>query len=169
MYMLDDFGVLLSRKVGRKTAIKLNPDPVYGNLYVSKLVNKVMRDGKKAIAYNHIVLPALANIKDKHGEDPCQVLADAINNVRPSVELARASARSHYSVPTPIKPARSLSMAFRFLVDAARKQSKTGRVSDVLYRVLYDAANNRGAAVERKNNLHSAAAANNAFKAFDGR
>lgn len=164
--MSDDFSLLRERKIGKRRKSDIAPDAVYGNLYVSKLINKLMKGGNKSVVYNRVVLPALALIKERHEEDPCQVLANAITQVRPSVELSRASPKSHYQVPVEIKPDRALSMAIRFIADAARKQAKTEQMYKVLCRVIHDSANNRGAAIEKKNNLHSAAAANTAFKAF---
>ncbi len=165
--MSDDFAIIQSRVVGRisrkhKTTIK--PDPVYKNLHVQYLTNVLMKNGEKSIAYTKVVLPALRMIQENHNEDPCQVLATALMQVRPRVELRKLRAGSHHQVPMEVKPRRALSKSARFIVDAMSNRKSGKRAAVRLYEVLWDSANSRGSAFSRKEEQHKAAEANNAFR-----
>ena len=151
--------------VGRKRQYLLMPDPVYNSLDVSLLTNVLMKGGNKSVVYQRIVLPALSLIKSKHGEDPCDILSSAFAQARPALELRKLSATSHYQVPCEIKAHRSYSMSVRFIANAARKRSGK-KMCESLYQAIWDAANGRGDAVERKENMRRSAEANTAFKSF---
>jgi ribosomal protein S7 len=165
--MSDDFAIIQSRVVGRisrrrKTNIK--PDPVYNNLHVQYLTNILMKNGEKSIAYTKVVLPALQMLKDNHNEDPCQILATALMQVRPRVELRKLRVGSHHQVPVEVKPRRALSKSARFIVDAMASRKAGKRAAVRLYEVLWDSANSRGPAFNRKEEQHKSAEANNAFR-----
>lgn len=164
--MSSDFELIQSRVVGAKRKNPIRPDAVYKNLHVSLLTNMLMKGGNKSVVYNKVVLPALQMIKDQKSEEPCQILQDALDQTRPSVELGRPFARSHHQVPMNVKPARALSRGMKFIIQAAGANKGRKSMAERLYEVLWDSANGRGPAVERKETVHKAAAANNAFKAF---
>lgn len=164
--MSADFEIIQNRIVGAKRKNPIKPDAVYNNLHVSLLTNMLMKDGNKSVVYNKVVLPALQMIKDRKSEEPCQVLQDALDQARPSVELGRPFSGSHHQVPMNVKPARALSRGMKFIIHAATSIKGKKSTAEKLYEVLWDSANGRGAAVERKEGVHKAAAANNAFKAF---
>ncbi|NQV48047.1 MAG: 30S ribosomal protein S7 [Rhodospirillaceae bacterium] len=138
------------------------PDPKYGDLVVSKFMNNLMLDGKKSIA-EKIVYGAFDLMQEKTGIDPLQTFHEAINNVKPSVEVrSRRVGGATYQVPVEVRNDRRQALAIRWLVALARKRSEntmTGRLSAE----LLDAANNRGAAVKKREDTHKMAEANKAF------
>ena len=138
------------------------PDPVYNNALVTKFINGVMWGGKKSTA-ERIFYNALAQVGEKANEEPLKVFKRAIENVRPTVEVkSRRVGGSTYQVPIEVAQERRGSLAIRWIVGAARSRGEKTMI-DRLTGELLDAANNRGNAVKKKDDVHRMAEANKAF------
>ena len=138
------------------------PDPVHGTTVVTKLINQIMLDGKRGIAQN-VCYNAFDMVAQKTGKDAKDVFQDALNNVMPSLEVkARRVGGATYQVPMEIRPERRQTLALRWIVDFARKRGEK-TMAERLAGELMDAANNTGAAVKRKEEMHRMAEANKAF------
>ena len=138
------------------------PDPVHGTTVVTKLINQIMLDGKRGIAQN-VCYTAFDMVASKTGKDPKDVFQDALNNVMPSLEVkARRVGGATYQVPMEIRQERRQTLALRWIVDFARKRGEK-TMAERLAGELMDAANNTGAAVKRKEEMHRMAEANKAF------
>ena len=137
-------------------------DPVYGSPLVSQLVSKILLDGKKTVAQS-IVYTALEGAREKTGIDPVQTLKKALDNVRPAVDVrSRRVGGATYQVPVEVKPARSNTLAMRWLVGYARaRREKT--MSERLMNEILDASNGLGATVKKREDTHKMAEANRAF------
>lgn len=147
---------------------KIDPDPIYGNRLVEKLVNNVMRDGKKTVAQRH-VYEAFDSIKKKLKKDPIEVFETAVRNVTPQMEVrSRRVGGAAYQIPTPIKGNRGSSLAIRWLAQGARKRSNKDfrTFSEKLAVEILDASNGEGEAFQRKISSHKMAEANKAFAHF---
>lgn len=154
-----------SGKVIKRVA---TPDSLYGNNLVAKLINVVMKDGKKSIAQKHIY-QALDLIGQKTKQDPLTVLRQALENVKPSMEVrSRRIGGAAYQVPTPVRGDRKESLAVRWVIDAARKKSNREfhHFSEKLAAEILDALNNQGGAMDKKNQMTKMAEANKAFSHF---
>ena len=146
---------------------QIDPDKVYNNLHVAKLMNRIMIDGKKTIAEN-IVYGALQQI-EKQNQTPLEVLDKALQNIAPKVEVkARRVGGASYQVPIEVRPERRSSLALRWLVEAARKRpnKEFKSFTDKLAAELMAAANNEGEAIKKKEVMHRQAEANRAFAQF---
>ena len=154
----------MSRK--RKAPKKLTViDPKYRSTIIPKLINSIMYDGKKTIA-EKIIYDAIEKIKSKSKDDPLNVFNDAINNIRPTVEVrSRRVGGATYQVPVEVKSKRSQALALRWLVDASRKR-KDKKMSDKIFNEIYDAYQNRGSAIKKKEDTHKMAESNKAFAHF---
>ncbi len=141
---------------------EIPPDPVYNDVLVSKLINKVMWDGKKTIAQK-IVYGAFDIIRQKMNKDPLEVYHKALDNVRPVLEVRpRRVGGATYQVPIEVQEPRRTSLAIRWIVAAARaKKGKPMKVK--LAEEIMNAYNNTGAAVKKKEDVHRMAEANRAF------
>jgi small subunit ribosomal protein S7 len=138
------------------------PDPVYNSPLVTKFINGLMEGGKKSNA-EKIFYNALLQVGDKVGEDPLKAFKRAIENVRPQVEVkSRRVGGSTYQVPLEVPQERRGSLAIRWIVGAARARGEKTMI-DRLTGELLDAANNRGNAVKKKDDVHRMAEANKAF------
>ncbi|MBQ8073181.1 MAG: 30S ribosomal protein S7 [Clostridia bacterium] len=138
------------------------PDPVYGTTVVTKLINQIMLDGKRGIAQN-VCYTAFSTVAEKTGKDANEVFQAALNNVSPQLEVkARRVGGATYQVPIEIRPERRQTLALRWIVDFARKRGEK-TMAERLAAELMDAANNTGAAVKRKEEMHRMAEANKAF------
>ena len=138
------------------------PDPLYNSVLVTKLVNSIMLDGKKGVAQK-VVYSAFDIIKEKTDKDPLEVFTTALENIMPSLEVkARRVGGATYQVPIEIRPERRQTLALRWIVDFARKRGEK-TMAERLAGELMDAANNTGAAVKRKEEMHRMAEANKAF------
>ena len=138
------------------------PDPVYGNTVVTKLINQIMLDGKRGIAQN-VCYGAFETVAEKTGKDANEVFQSALANVAPSLEVkARRVGGATYQVPMEIRPERRQTLALRWIVDFARKRGEKTMAERLAGEIL-DAANNTGAAVKRKEEMHRMAEANKAF------
>ncbi len=141
------------------------PDPKYGDPVITKFTNSLMLNGKKSVA-ERIVYGALDVIKDKTRQDPVKVFREAIDNVKPTAEVrSRRVGGATYQVPVEVRAARRQALAIRWLVDKARKRSESTMVES-LSGELMDAANNRGAAVKKREDTHRMAEANKAFSHY---
>ena len=154
----------MSRK---KRAPKKIPivDPKYKSVIVPKLINSIMYDGKKTTA-EKIVYDAIEKIKTKSKDEPISIFNDAINNVRPTVEVrSRRVGGATYQVPVEVKSKRSQALALRWIIDASRKR-KDKKMSDKLFNEIYDAYQNKGSAIKKKEDTHKMAESNKAFAHF---
>lgn len=141
------------------------PDPVYGSKTLAKFMNMVMVSGKKSVAES-ILYGALDAIKEKGHEDPMAVLDQALENVRPKVEVkSRRVGGATYQVPIEVRATRRDTLAMRWIIDAARKRSEKS-MSRRMSAELLDAAESRGAAVKKREDTHRMAEANKAFAHF---
>lgn len=144
------------------------PDPLYGNKVVAKLINRSMKDGKKSIAQKH-VYTAFAKIKEETGKDPLKVFLDAIENIKPNMEVRpRRVGGAAYQVPAPVRGLRKESLAIRWLISAAnsRSNSQYKTYANKLAAEIMDAANNEGGAVGKRQEVERIAEANKAFAHF---
>ena len=138
------------------------PDFVYNNKVVTKLINQVMLDGKKAIAEG-IVYGAFDIIKDKLSVEPDKYFMQALENVKPLLETkARRVGGSNYQVPIEISPARQQTLAIRWLVTYTRKRNERG-MDEKLAGEIMDAYNSQGGAFKKKEDVHKMAESNKAF------
>ena len=137
-------------------------DSRYKSTIIPKLINSIMYDGKKTIA-EKIVYDALEKIKSKTKDEPINIFNDAIKNVRPTVEVrARRVGGATYQVPVEVRPKRSEALALRWLIDASRKR-KDKKMSDKIFNEIYDAYQNKGSAIKKKEDMHKMAESNKAF------
>jgi len=138
------------------------PDPKFSSLDVTKFVNVVMTRGKKAVA-ERIVYGALEQIGKKGGKDPLEVFSSALSNVRPMVEVkSRRVGGANYQVPVEVRSVRRTALAMRWLRDAARKRGEKSMVAR-LANELSEAAEGRGVAMKKREEVHRMAEANKAF------
>ncbi len=140
-------------------------DPKYKSVIIPKLINSIMFDGKKITA-EKIVYDAIDKIKNKSKDEPITVFNDAINNVRPTVEVrSRRVGGATYQVPVEVKSKRSQALALRWIIDASRKR-KDKKMSDKLFNEIFDAYQNKGSAIKKKEDTHKMAESNKAFAHF---
>ena len=138
------------------------PDAAYHNVVLARLINKVMQDGKKSTA-EKIVYGALASIEKQEAKAPLTVLEQAVRNATPQLEVkSRRIGGATYQVPIEVRPERSLALALRWLVAAARARSGKSMV-EKLAGELSDAAKGQGATVKKRDDTHRMAEANRAF------
>jgi small subunit ribosomal protein S7 len=141
------------------------PDAKFGDVVLSKFMNIVMVDGKKSAA-ERIVYGAFDMVEKRAGGDPVKVFHEALENVKPQLEVrSRRVGGATYQVPVDVRPARGQALAFRWLISMARKRSENTMV-ERLSGELMDAANNRGAAVKKREDTHRMAEANRAFSHY---
>ena len=154
----------MSRK--RKAPKKIQVlDPKFKSSIIPKLINSIMLDGKKTVA-EKIVYEAIDKIKSKSKEEPITKFNNAISNIRPSVEVrSRRVGGATYQVPVEVKAKRSQALALRWLIDASRKR-KDKNMSDRIFNEIYDAYQNRGSAIKKKEDTHKMAESNKAFAHF---
>ena len=141
------------------------PDPLYGSEDVTKFINVLMLSGKKAVA-ERMLYGAFDTIKSKSGKEPLEVFAQALNNARPMVEVkSRRVGGANYQVPVEVRPVRRMALAMRWLREAAKKRGEKS-MGLRLANELLEAAENRGGAVKRRDEVHRMAEANKAFAHF---
>ena len=137
-------------------------DPLYNNKLVTRLINSIMLDGKKGIAQK-IVYGAFDKVAEKSGKDALEVFEEAMNNIMPQLEVkARRIGGATYQVPIEVRPERRQALALRWLTMFSRKRGEK-TMQDRLANEILDAANNTGAAVKRKEDMHKMAESNKAF------
>jgi len=138
------------------------PDPLYASSLVTKFINCMMYGGKRATA-QHMMYGALNIVQQKTQEDPLKIFKKAVDNAKPSLEVkSRRVGGSNYQVPIEVNPNRRTSLALRWLIGFARKRPERGMVAKLANEIL-DAANLRGGAVKKKEDVHKMAEANKAF------
>ena len=141
---------------------QLITDPVYNSPLVTALINKVLLDGKRSIAQN-IVYDALEGAREKTGNDPVVTLKRALDNVKPTLEVrSRRVGGATYQVPVEVRPARSTTLALRWLVLYSR-QRREKTMTERLMNELLDASNGLGASVKKREDTHKMAESNKAF------
>ena len=141
------------------------PDPKFGDEVLSKFMNSVMLDGKKSTAEG-IVYSALETVEARAKKDPLQVFHDALNNVKPGIEVrSRRVGGATYQVPVEVRPDRRQALAIRWIINAARARNEQ-TMQQRLSAELLDAANNRGTAVKKREDTHKMAEANRAFSHY---
>jgi small subunit ribosomal protein S7 len=144
---------------------KVLPDAKYNSRLVAKFIRSIMRDGKKSLA-EAIIYAAFDNIEKKTGEPPLKVFEQALDNVKPAIEVkSRRVGGSTYQVPTDIRPARRTALGIRWIIGFAKKRSEKGMAGKLAGEFM-DAANRRGAAVKKREDTHKMAEANKAFAHF---
>ncbi|WP_040513515.1 MULTISPECIES: 30S ribosomal protein S7 [Paraglaciecola] len=147
------------RVVGQR---KILPDPKFGSQLLAKFMNVVMLDGKKSTA-EKIVYGALDIVAEKAGKAQLEIFEDALDNIRPTVEVkSRRVGGSTYQVPVEVRPVRRNALGMRWLVDAARKRGEKSMAQRLAAEML-DAAENKGSAVKKREDVHRMAEANKAF------
>ena len=141
------------------------PDPKFGNQRLAKFIYMVMQSGKKSIA-EQIVYGAITRIADRSGldeEKALETLAQALDNIKPSVEVkSRRVGGATYQVPVEVRATRRETLAMRWVIDAARKRSEKTMALRLAHELM-DAADNRGSAVKKREDTHRMAEANKAF------
>lgn len=138
------------------------PDAVYENELVSRLINKLMWGGKKTVA-TRVFYDAMKKIEERTGEDPLKVFKQAVENARPFMETkSRRVGGSTYQVPVEVSPRRRTALGLRWIVFSSRSRGEK-TMADRLANELIDAANNRGGAVKKREDVHRMADANRAF------
>ncbi len=141
------------------------PDPKYHNTEVSKFVNVLMTGGKKSVA-ERIIYGAMSQIEKKTGKDPIEVFVQALSNVRPMVEVkSRRVGGANYQVPVEVRSVRRNALAMRWLREAARKRSEKSMRAR-LAGELSEAAEGRGGAVKKREEVHRMADSNKAFSHY---
>jgi small subunit ribosomal protein S7 len=141
------------------------PDPKFGNVDLSKFMNVVMESGKKAVA-ERIIYGALEQVEKKAQRDPLEVFLTALNNVKPMVEVkSRRVGGANYQVPVEVRPVRRMALAMRWLKESARKRSEKS-MAQRLANELLEAAEGRGGAMKKRDEVHRMAEANKAFSHF---
>ena len=154
----------MSRKKTQPKKI-VTPDPIFNSTIIPKLINSIMYDGKKVVA-EKIVYEAIEKIKSKTKEEPINVFNEAINNIKPTVEVrSRRVGGATYQVPVEVKTKRAQALAIRWLVVVSKKR-KDKHWSDKIFNELYDAYEKKGSAVKKKEDVHKMAEANKAFAHF---
>ena len=154
----------MSRKKTQPKKVVI-PDPKFKSTIIPKLINSIMYDGKKVVA-EKIVYEAIEKIKSKTKEEPINVFNEAINNIKPTVEVrSRRVGGATYQVPVEVKNNRAQALAIRWLVDASRKR-KDKHMSDKIFNELYDAYEKKGSAVKKREDVHKMAESNKAFAHF---
>lgn len=144
---------------------EINPDPKFGNLVITKFMNAIMFDGKKSVA-ERIVYGALDSVEKKVKTDPVDLFHRALENVAPHIEVrSRRVGGATYQVPIDVRPDRRQALAIRWLISAARGRNETTMI-ERLSGELMDAANNRGSAVKKREDVHRMAEANRAFSHY---
>ena len=146
----------------RPEAREILPDPVYNSTLAEKFVNSMMWDGKKAISQK-IFYAAMDKIKDRSGDDPLKMFKKAVENCKPLLEVkTRRVGGANYQVPIEVSQNRRTSLAIRWIIINARGRAEKG-MPEKLANELNDAANMRGGAIKKKDDVHRMAEANKAF------
>ena len=141
------------------------PDPKFGNQMLARFINMIMKSGKKSVA-ERIVYGALDRIQERASGDPVETLDKALDNVRPLVEVkSRRVGGATYQVPVEVRAARRTTLAMRWVIDASRTRSEKSMALRLAGELL-DAADNRGTAVKKKDDVHRMAEANKAFSHY---
>ncbi len=148
----------------KRQAVKRDvlPDPIYKSKVVTKLINQIMRDGKKGTAQK-ILYESFEIVKDKTKKEPMEVFEEAMKNIKPALEVkSRRVGGSNYQVPVEVKPERAQALAFRWLINYARLRNGHSMAENLANEII-DAASGTGASVKKREDTHKMAEANKAF------
>ncbi len=148
----------------KRQAVKRDvlPDPIYKSKVVTKLINQIMRDGKKGTAQK-ILYESFEIVKNKTNKEPMEVFEEAMKNIKPALEVkSRRVGGANYQVPVEVKPERAQALAFRWLINYARLRNGHSMAENLANEII-DAANGTGASVKKKDDTHKMAEANKAF------
>lgn len=138
------------------------PDPIYNSKLVTRLINRIMIDGKRGTA-QAILYDAFKLMQERSGKDPMEVFEQAIKNIMPVLEVkARRVGGANYQVPIEVKPERRVSLGLRWLVNYSRLRGEK-TMEERLAQEILDASNNTGASVKKREDTHKMAEANKAF------
>ena len=151
----------------RHAAVKrvILPDMKYNSHLLARFINNIMKEGKKALA-EKIVYSAFSKIEKKHRVNPFETFNTAMNNVKPYLEVTSVRVGgANYQVPSPVDERRGYALASRWIINAANKRSEK-MMTDKLAEELFEASNNRGVAIKKKEDTHKMAEANKAFAHF---
>lgn len=151
----------------RKRVIKrvVLPDPIYGDVLITKIINTIMKDGKKFIA-ERVLYSALDQVKEKLNTEPLAVLKKAVSNVKPMLEVkSRRVGGATYQVPIEIRPARQTTLAIRWIVRMANQRGERDFHNKLAAEIM-DASNKTGSAIKKKEDTHKMAEANKAFSHY---
>ena len=141
------------------------PDPKFNSTIIPKLINNLMYDGKRGIA-SKIVYDAIEKIKTKSKDEPINIFNEAINNIKPTVEVrSRRVGGATYQVPVEVKTKRAQALALRWIMEATRKR-KNKTMAEKLYAEILDASQNKGSAIKKREDTHKMAESNKAFAHF---
>jgi small subunit ribosomal protein S7 len=144
------------------TKREILPDPKYKNTLVARFINKIMNRGKKSVAEG-ILYRALGIIQERAKEDPLKLFEKSLNNVKPIIEVkSRRVGGATYQVPTEVRQERRTALAIRWLITYAKERSEKS-MEEKLAAELIEAANNRGGAIKKREDVHKMAEANKAF------
>ena len=151
------------RRVAAKREII--PDPKFGSARLAKFINHVMESGKKAVS-ERIVYGALDIVAEKSKEEPIEIFEKALENIQPMVEVkSRRVGGATYQVPVEVRPSRQYALAMRWLVEFSRKRGEKSMAQRLAGEIL-DAADSKGSAVKKREDVHRMAEANKAFSHF---
>jgi len=151
------------RRVAKKREVL--PDPVYGEVLVTKFINSLMYDGEKSVAEG-IFYKSMELIKEKTGEDGIEVFKKAIENIKPLLEVkSRRVGGATYQVPVEVRADRRQALAIRWLISASRNRKEKGMTEKLTAEIL-DAYSSKGTAVKKREDTHKMAEANKAFAHF---
>jgi small subunit ribosomal protein S7 len=154
-------GETMPRK-GPVTRRDVLPDPIYKSKLVTRLINRIMVDGKRGVAQT-ILYNAFNIVKERSENDPMEVFDQALKNIMPVLEVkARRVGGANYQVPIEVKPERRTTLGLRWLINYARNRGEKTMEERLAYEIL-DAANNTGSAVKKREDTHKMAEANKAF------
>ena len=149
-------------RIGHIAKRDVLPDPIYKNKVVTKLINNIMLDGKKGVAQK-IVYGAFDRVAEETGKDALEVFTEAMNNIMPALEVkSRRIGGATYQVPIDVRPDRRQALALRWMTLYSRKRGER-TMEERLAKEIMDAANNTGASVKKKEDMHKMAEANKAF------
>lgn len=141
------------------------PDPKYGNVKLAKFMNHVMISGKKAVA-ERIVYGALDIVQQRQKKDPIEAFDEALDNIAPMVEVkSRRVGGATYQVPVEVRPSRRMALAMRWLVDYSRNRGEKSMAQRLAGEIM-DAADGKGSAVKKREDVHRMAEANKAFSHY---
>jgi small subunit ribosomal protein S7 len=158
-------------RVGKVKKRNILPDSLYQSRLVARLINKVMKNGKKTIAQAHVyrALSSLTEVEAVKDKNPLEILSAALENIKPTMEVrSRRIGGAAYQVPMPVRADRRESLAIRWLIQAARSRSNKEyhEFWQKLAAEILDAYHNTGAAIKKKQDVHRMAEANKAFAHF---
>jgi small subunit ribosomal protein S7 len=144
------------------TKREIFPDPKYKNLLVAKFTNNIMGRGKKSVA-ERVLYQAMEIIRERTKEDPLKLFEKSVNNVKPIIEVkSRRVGGATYQVPTEVRPERRTALSIRWLIAYAKERTEKS-MEEKLAAEFIDAANNRGGAIKKREDVHKMAEANKAF------